>query len=278
MNMPTTRMEELMNRTQLIDAVAAATGLPRTQVDAFLSATLTQVQGVVASGDKVQLLGFGTFERRERGARTARNPSTGAPLELAATRAVGFKVGATFKQQVADSLTAKPRKKATDAKTPAKPPHPIPRPKPPHPRPRQRKRQRKSSRTKVPRLPGPTDLSRGSEQPATSRTWTPSRITGQDQRNRWASFKEIDLFQLPLRNVTVVPAPAAVVEPDDPFQGGDLDLPSGPPRAAGFDQLGLVQTVDRLGQGIVAAVAGVLTEAPAPPVLDSCSTNVMDVN
>ena len=120
MNMPTTRMEELMNRTQLIDAVAAATGLPRTQVDAFLSATLTQVQGVVASGDKVQLLGFGTFERRERGARTARNPSTGAPLELAATRAVGFKVGATFKQQVADSLTAKPRKKATDAKTPAK--------------------------------------------------------------------------------------------------------------------------------------------------------------
>jgi len=111
-------MEEMMNRAQLIDAVAAATGLPRTQVEATLSATLTQVQGAVASGDKVQLPGFGTFERRERGARTARNPSTGAPLQLAATRAVGFKVGATFKQEVADSLTVKSPKKAATQKTP----------------------------------------------------------------------------------------------------------------------------------------------------------------
>ncbi len=107
-----------MNRAQLIEAVAAATGLPRAQVEATLSATLTQVQGVVASGDKVQLPGFGTFERRERGARTARNPSTGAPLQLAATRAVGFKVGAAFKQEVADSLTVKSPKKATAKKTP----------------------------------------------------------------------------------------------------------------------------------------------------------------
>jgi len=110
-----TAVEELMNRAQLIDAVAAATGLPRAQVEATLSATLTQVRGAVASGDKVQLPGFGTFERRERGARTARNPSTGAPLQLAATRTVGFKVGATFKQEVADSVTAK-----TPKKTPAK--------------------------------------------------------------------------------------------------------------------------------------------------------------
>jgi DNA-binding protein HU-beta len=105
-------MEELMNRGQLIDAVAAATGLPRAQVEATLTATLTQVRAAVASGDKVQLPGFGTFERRERGARTARNPSTGAPLQLAASRAVGFKVGATFKQKVADSLTTKTPKKA----------------------------------------------------------------------------------------------------------------------------------------------------------------------
>ena len=59
----------------------------------------------------MQLPGFGTFEPRERGARTARHPSTGAPLQLAATRAVGFKVGATFKQEVADSVTAKTPKK-----------------------------------------------------------------------------------------------------------------------------------------------------------------------
>ena len=108
-----------MNRGQLIDAVAATTGLPRAQVEAPLSATLTQVRGAVASGDKVQLPGFGTFERRERGARTARNPSTGAPLQLAATRTVGFKVGATFKQEVADSVTTT-AKKAAAKKTPAK--------------------------------------------------------------------------------------------------------------------------------------------------------------
>ncbi len=113
-------MEELMNRGQLIDAVAATTGLPRAQVEAPLSATLTQVRGAVASGDKVQLPGFGTFERRERGARTARNPSTGAPLQLAATRTVGFKVGATFKQEVADSVTTTTAKKAAAKKTPAK--------------------------------------------------------------------------------------------------------------------------------------------------------------
>ena len=110
-----------MNRGQLIDAVAAATGLPRAHVEATLSATLTQVRGAVASGDRVQLPGFGTFERRERGARTAHNPSTGAPLQLAATRAVGFKVGATFKQEVADSVTTKTPKKATAKKTVVKP-------------------------------------------------------------------------------------------------------------------------------------------------------------
>ncbi len=111
-----------MNRSQLIDAVAAATDLPRSQVEATLGATLAQVRGAVASGDKVQLLGFGTFERRERAARTARNPSTGAPLALAATRVVGFKVGAQFKQEVADSLTTKKAaaKKAPAAKSAAK--------------------------------------------------------------------------------------------------------------------------------------------------------------
>jgi len=114
------RLEDLMNRGQLIDAVAAATELPRTQVEATITATLAQVRGTVASGDKVQLPGFGTFEPRERGARTARNPSTGAQLQLAATRAVGFKVGATFKQEVADSLTTKAPKKAAAKKAPAK--------------------------------------------------------------------------------------------------------------------------------------------------------------
>ena len=105
-----------MNRSQLINAVATATGLPRAQVEATLSATLTQMRGAVASGDKVQLPGFGTFEPRERAARTARNPATGAQLQMAATRVVGFKVGAPFKQEVADSTTTT---KATAKKAPA---------------------------------------------------------------------------------------------------------------------------------------------------------------
>jgi len=109
-----------MNRGQLIDAVTAATDLPRAQVEATITATLIQVRGAVASGEKVQLPGFGTFEPRERDARTARNPSTGAPLQLVATRAVGFKVGATFKQEVADSLTPAAPKKTTAKKAPAK--------------------------------------------------------------------------------------------------------------------------------------------------------------
>ncbi len=108
-----------MNRSQLVDAVAAATDLPRAQVEATLSATLSEVRGAVASGDKVQLLGFGTFEPRERASRTARNPATGAQLQLAATRVVGFKVGAPFKQEVADSAKKAPAKKAPGAKSAA---------------------------------------------------------------------------------------------------------------------------------------------------------------
>ncbi len=117
-----------MNRSQLINAVATATELPRAQVEAILGATLSEMRGAVASGDKVQLLGFGTFEPRERPARTARNPSTGAQLQLAATRVVGFKVGAPFKQQVAASATTTkaPAKKAPAAKTAAKAPTKAP--------------------------------------------------------------------------------------------------------------------------------------------------------
>ncbi len=66
-----------MNRGQLIDAVAAATELPRTQVEATITATLAQVRGTVASGEKVQLPGFGTFEPRGSAARVP--PTTPQP-------------------------------------------------------------------------------------------------------------------------------------------------------------------------------------------------------
>lgn len=90
-----------MNKSQLSDAVAEAAGLTGAQADAALDAVLTAITGAVASGDKVTLPGFGTFEARERSARTGRNPQTGAEIEIAATTAPAFKAGSAFKKAVA---------------------------------------------------------------------------------------------------------------------------------------------------------------------------------
>ncbi len=92
-----------MNRGELVTAVTTATSLPRAQVDATLSAVLEQIVGATAAGEKVTLLGFGTFEARERAAREGRNPATGQVLQIGATRSVGFKVGSAYKRQVAAS-------------------------------------------------------------------------------------------------------------------------------------------------------------------------------
>ena len=89
-----------MNRSELVNAVAQKTDTPRTQVDAVLAATLDQIMAATAT-EKVILAGFGTFEARDRAARQGRNPATGAPLQVAASRGVGFKPAAVFKQHVA---------------------------------------------------------------------------------------------------------------------------------------------------------------------------------
>jgi len=67
---------------------------------------LEQIVGATAAGEKVTLLGFGTFEARERAAREGRNPATGQALQIAATRGVGFKVGTAYKQQIAAAAPA----------------------------------------------------------------------------------------------------------------------------------------------------------------------------
>ncbi len=90
-----------MNKSQLTDAVAEQAGLSKAQADAAIDAVLAAVTSAVASGDKVTLPGFGTFEARERSARTGRNPQTGAEIEIAATTAPAFKAGAAFKKAVA---------------------------------------------------------------------------------------------------------------------------------------------------------------------------------
>ncbi|CAB4714412.1 MAG: integration host factor subunit alpha [Actinobacteria bacterium] len=90
-----------MNHTDLRKAVAAATGLSGADADRAVTATLATIADALAARDKVTLPGFGTFETRERAARTGRNPQTGAALEIAASTSPAFKPATALKRQVA---------------------------------------------------------------------------------------------------------------------------------------------------------------------------------
>ena len=88
-----------MNRQELIAAVADKTGVTKVDADKVLKAVIEVVTETVAKGDKVQLVGFGTFERVERGEREGRNPRTGE-VKIAACKAPKFTAGAAFKDAV----------------------------------------------------------------------------------------------------------------------------------------------------------------------------------
>jgi len=92
-----------MNKGQLKDAIADAAGLSGADAERALDAVIDAITKTVAGGDKVTIAGFGTFEPRERSARTGRNPQTGEEIQIAATTVPGFKAGAAFKQAVAGS-------------------------------------------------------------------------------------------------------------------------------------------------------------------------------
>ena len=89
-----------MNKSELVEAVASSTGESKATAEKAVNATLEAIVGAVAGGDKVQLTGFGTFEPRDRAARTARNPQTGAEIQVAATTVPAFKAGKSFKDSV----------------------------------------------------------------------------------------------------------------------------------------------------------------------------------
>ena len=72
-----------MNKTELIAAMAETSGLSKKDCDAALAAFITTIETALKSGEKVQLIGFGSFEVKERAARTGRNPSTGEPMDKA---------------------------------------------------------------------------------------------------------------------------------------------------------------------------------------------------
>lgn len=89
-----------MNKAELIDAVASATGANRSAASDAVDAVLSSIQKSLVSGDKVTLPGFGTFEVRSRAARTGRNPQTGETIQVQASKAPAFKAGAALKNAV----------------------------------------------------------------------------------------------------------------------------------------------------------------------------------
>ena len=89
-----------MNKSELIDSVAKSTGESKRAVSNTIEATISTIQKQVKSGNKVTIPGFGTFERRARSARTARNPRTGEPIKVKASKVPAFKAGAGFKSYV----------------------------------------------------------------------------------------------------------------------------------------------------------------------------------
>ena len=89
-----------MNKTQLVDVVAKATELKKKDADAAVTAVLDAIAAALADGDKVQLVGFGTFEVSVRKAREGRNPQTKEVMKIAASKAPKFKPGKALKDTV----------------------------------------------------------------------------------------------------------------------------------------------------------------------------------
>lgn len=89
-----------MNKTDLVSAVAEKAEMTKKDAENAVNAVLASIEDAIAKGDKVQLVGFGTFEVRSRAARTGRNPQTGKEIKIAATKVPAFKPGKALKESV----------------------------------------------------------------------------------------------------------------------------------------------------------------------------------
>lgn len=89
-----------MNKQQLVDAVAARTSMTKKDSTAAVSAILEVITDTLASGEDVKITGFGGFEVKTREARTGRNPKTGEPVNIPASKYVSFSAGSVLKDQV----------------------------------------------------------------------------------------------------------------------------------------------------------------------------------
>ncbi len=90
-----------MNKGELVDAIASKAQTSKKDADAILTATVEIIMDAVANGDKVTLVGFGTFEPRKRAAREGRNPQTGKAIQIPETTVPAFSAGKQFKEVVA---------------------------------------------------------------------------------------------------------------------------------------------------------------------------------
>ncbi|MBQ6824098.1 MAG: HU family DNA-binding protein [Clostridia bacterium] len=89
-----------MNKAELIAAVAAKADVSQKEAGAVVAAVLDEIKDALKKGDKVQLVGFGTFEVRAKAARTGKNPRTGETIEIPASKAPAFKAGKAFKDYI----------------------------------------------------------------------------------------------------------------------------------------------------------------------------------
>ncbi len=89
-----------MNKTELVNAVALKSELTKKDADKAVAAVFDAIKEAVAAGEKVQLIGFGTFEAKERAARECRNPRTGETITVEASKVPSFKAGQGFKDAV----------------------------------------------------------------------------------------------------------------------------------------------------------------------------------
>ena len=89
-----------MTKTELVDALASGASMTKAEAGRALDAALDGIRGALARGEKVTVTGFGTFEVRQRAARMGRNPQTGAPLHIPATKTPAFKAGKGLKDAV----------------------------------------------------------------------------------------------------------------------------------------------------------------------------------
>ena len=90
-----------MNKEELVTEISKSAKVTKKEAEAVLSATIETIENTVKKGDKVTLIGFGTFEPRKRAARTGRNPQTGKEIKIAAKTVPAFSAGKKFKEAVA---------------------------------------------------------------------------------------------------------------------------------------------------------------------------------